>query len=660
MNKLNERPPQTTGTSSAAVGASTGNAKKQTLAAGKKPRASKIKNKDLYRENDFSDRIETQIKNGKKMTGSSRKNQISINHLLDFQSYQDLQEYQDRRRTETKDRRRRRSSSSNQRRLQHKVNLKGMSYINCHYKFVVDYRGEYKPQQLDPNIPVDVADILRIITPRGNACPICLSDEPVAPRMITSCGHMLCLTCLLSLLDSELPTIANKKRSEGQIAEKYNDCPLCSSIIRERDIKPVLISNIDELYEIPKTKEEVVLSLMTRPQNKLLSLPQIFSEFHGVIDTFPWVKQGNSIGNVEDDELPDFSVYLRFLMGDLQYIIGMYEKERQDITEQYEQEKLLYNDDGKFFKLALQNIDQDIKNWKEKFEAAAAPKNTTLSSHFIPSPSNTFFFYQTGLNTSSTFVLSPLDMKVLKHSYGDDYAKLPSSIIAKIENIRYEEFNTDLALTKYKYLSHLPFGTNIGFLECDWSQNEFICPETWEFFKNDLLTRSKNSNRKFKREELNRRKALNEEEIRNREFFERENGNHGVYNSMLPPVVTDYESNGSFSSMTRNLGSLTITDYRELPLLSDTTNTGGGTSGSFSEGSGALESIPSSPQFQTTIWGTKIPKLEGSSALVDSEDDWDAEEMIRKAKEEMDKQELEGTNSGKRKKKKKIVLSSAW
>ena len=55
-----------------------------------------------------------------------------------------------------------------------------MSFINVNYKFVVDYRNDYKAQQLDPNVPIDTKDILRIVVPKGNSCPICLSDEPLS------------------------------------------------------------------------------------------------------------------------------------------------------------------------------------------------------------------------------------------------------------------------------------------------------------------------------------------------------------------------------------------------------------------------------------------------------------------------------------------------
>lgn len=368
-------------------------------------------------------------------------------------------------------------------------------------------------------------------------------------------------------------------------------------------------------------------------------------------------------------------------MGDLQYLIDMYEMEKLLILAQYEQEKELYGDDGKYFKLAISNIDKDIEEWKKNFEMdhplpstkqLQRQSNGKQNTELQPG-SNTFFYYQTGFNASSTYVLSPLDMKVLKHSYNEDYHNLPSSIVAKVENIRYEEFNAELALTKYKYLSHLPFGTSIGFLECDWSNNKFIQEETWEMFKGDLIQRSKKSNRKFKREEMNRRRALNNEEMKNREFYERENNNgvltnnHNSYSQHYSDYYDDSSNGGSFSSMTRNIGNLSVLDYRDLPVLSSDNAVpslveGTTESGTIDTMSGTSDEISGSPKYQTTIWGTKIPKADPvlNPQPQDSEDDWDAEEMIRRAKEEMDRQESETGGSKKKKKKKKILLSSGW
>lgn len=117
-----------------------------------------------------------------------RKTQVSINHLLNFQ----LPEVE---------REKSRSSSSkksNRRRDEH-VHLHGDTFVNVNYRLLVDDRFDYPEQNCNPNVPVDQEKILRVIVPKGQNCSICLSEEPVAPRMVT-CGHIFCLSCLLLFL----------------------------------------------------------------------------------------------------------------------------------------------------------------------------------------------------------------------------------------------------------------------------------------------------------------------------------------------------------------------------------------------------------------------------------------------------------------------------
>lgn len=551
-----------------------------------------------------------------------RKTKISIDHLLEFQSYRDLSEYQVHQ-TQARPRKPR------PRHAPSRFHLTGMSFINVHYRFVVDHRSDFSLQKMDPNVPVETADILRIVVPKGNACPICLCDEPVAPRMITSCGHILCLTCLLSLLESEVPVFG--KRDPQAVVAKYCDCPLCAAIIRPADVKPVLISSADDRFDVPKPRQQAVLTLMTRQHDRMFPLPAPFlGLFLSVVD-FPWFRADG----------PGVHEFLRVCKGDLDYLLEMYAHEQSQILAAYEQEKLLYNDDGKYVRKALANIAADIEHWRARF-AEPYPEKPLRYAHqdkTKDAPKKTsglFYYYETGFNAESTYVLSPLDIKVLKASHGDSYSTLPSSIVVNVENIRYEELDTELVTTKYKYLAHLPIGTSVGFLECDWSNSEHVSPEVWAAFSGDLSKRTKAFARKFNKEEQNKRRALNDEEMRTRDFYRRENGG-GDHESGLEPA---------------HFGSLTITDHRELPQLTSEITADDTTKTSESEASGG--------EYETTIWGTRIRKSEAAQALEDEQNayDWDAEEMIRRAKAEMDLEDHK-TGGKKKKKKKKLVLLSS-
>lgn len=572
---------------------------------------------------DYADHIETQVKMNRKFNTGSKKNQISIDHLLGFQLYRDLPEFHQKQQQLKK------KHNMNVKTRREKLHLHGMRFINVNYKFVVDYRKSYKPQQLDPNVPVDTSDILRIIVPRGNACPICLSDDLIAPRMITSCGHILCLTCLLSLLESEVPV--HKKRESKVIVEKYNDCPLCGSIIRKHDVKPVQVDNIDDRFEVPKPKDEVVLTLMSRTSDSIVPLPRHFESFREVLDLFPWANQTN----------PDLSQYLRFFKGDLSYLLSMYEHEKLQILTAHEEDKQLYQSDNKYVHLALKSIEEDIAKWTEIF-GSNLPKERTDFKTTSPSTQNTYYYYETGFKANTTFVLSPLDVKVLKSSYCQDYTQLPNSVIAKVENIRYEELTAETAATKYKYLSHLPQGTTVGFMECNWKNNEYITEETWAMFKNDLFKRSKLSQKKLRTEEMNKRKALNEEEKSIRDFIDRENNGHGERRYSEHGYSDESWASSSFAN-------LTISDYADLPVLSADTNP--------AQNQHAEEEQPP-VRMERTVWGTSIPK--GEVRDINGEvNDWDAEDMIKKAREEMERLDAQGGPGKKKKKKKKIVLLSS-
>ncbi|KAI5955231.1 hypothetical protein KGF54_001792 [Candida jiufengensis] len=580
----------------------------------------KSKKYDHRNDNEIT-QLESQLKQGKKVNGNSRKNQISINHLLDFQSYRDTEEYAE---SQQRQKQRRRSSSHKKYQQPSKIQLTGMKFINVNFKFVVDSRKNYRIQELDPNVPIDINNIISIIASRGSSCPICLSDDPIAPRMIVSCGHIICLKCVLSLLEHEVPKA--KKKESSAIIEKYRECPLCFSIIRKNELKPVIFEYVDERFEIPKIKDDVVLTLMSRDSNKILSLPKSIAVKNQVND-FP---------NVNQTEL---SAYSRIFKGDFDYLKQMYENEKIEILQNHEEEKLIYNDDQELVQKAIAHIDKEIEDWSSNLSTTATEKNHI--SETSPHHHNTFFYYQTGFNANCIYVLSPLDMKVLKSTY-IDYQNLPSTIISKIENIRYEELSSETSINKYKYLSHLPIGTQIGFLECNWNHNEFISQETWNLFKEDLLKRSKNSNKKFNREERNKKKAENEEELKTLQFYLKENGQYEntEYDSQF-----DYQNNQSF-----NFGSLSITDHRDnLPTLSDQ----------------HLSTTESENDYQTTVWGTKIPKSkesatkESSSAIEDEFDDWDAEEMIRKAREENEDPNNDTNTNKKKKKKKRLVLLSS-
>ncbi|CAK9441062.1 uncharacterized protein LODBEIA_P49310 [Lodderomyces beijingensis] len=513
--------------------------------------------------------------------------EIDVNRFIGFKSYTQTEEYQQNHQKNKRSTRRRTSSPAKK--------LTAMEYINVNFRFVVDSSKSYKIQEADPNIPINAPDIAAIIAPKSQ-CPICLTDDIVAPTMSLSCGHIMCLTCLLNMMQQEVPKA--KKKESAAVVERYKECPLCSSVIRKAELKPVVFKNMDEQFEIPKVQEEVVLTMMARSSRNILSLPQTLAAQYDSYD-FP---------NTKDEA---FVPYSRIVKADVDYVVSFLEDEKKTIIKNNEEEKALYGEIPGVGD-ALCFIDKEIERWEKKVLDPPAQEDYSETT----AEDKTFYFYQTGFNTTCTFVLSSFDMKLLKHNY-HTYDSLPTSIVVKIENIKYEELSQETVSSKYKYLGHLPVGSQIAFIECNWQDNDFISPETWSHFKDDLLRRSKLSNKKHSREEANRKRALRDEEVRTRQFYATENG--------------DSSDNDTMHEFTSKMSSISIIDNRPAALSDPEISDG---------------------EYQTTVWGTRIKsnKSKPSSSPDDNNrESEEGEELIRRARE----------NESKRSKKsKRLVLMS--
>lgn len=82
-----------------------------------------------------------------------------------------------------------------------------------------------------------------------------------------------------------------------------------------------------------------------------------------------------------------------------------------------------------------------------------------------PSPSSSsYFFYQAA--SGQHIYLHPLDIKILLSEYGS-YARFPRTLRLKIQGADEGSMNEELR-RRCKYLTHLPTGTDVVFVEVDW------------------------------------------------------------------------------------------------------------------------------------------------------------------------------------------------
>ncbi|EDO16112.1 hypothetical protein Kpol_1001p24 [Vanderwaltozyma polyspora DSM 70294] len=522
-------------------------------------------------QDSLEDSIQDEIIGGNyKLRG--RKTKISINHLLEFQ----LPEIERDSHSQPSIHK---SKSEKRKNVEH-IHLHGDSFINANYRLLVDSRSEYKAQSADPNCLVPAENIVRVVVPKGQNCPICLCEEPVAPRMVT-CGHIFCYTCLLTFF-SIVDTVKNP--NTGFVKQKkYKECPLCSSIIRSHNVKDVIFEDNSEnskIDQLPKAGSNCEFLLMCKPHAFALALP---AELNVDIE---------KIGNFPTIQMKEVSKYSRIITCNTSYSLQLFQNDIDAIQDQYAVDKALYNADNRFVNSAIDSINEKVTetlsrddSLDDSFSDQLLMKDTNLSSRY--NDSSSFFFYQTSFNSSTKFFLSPLDIKILREGF-EQYSKMPLRLEMAIENIHFGDVITHDYINRYKYVSHLPLGTEIALVDLDWRNSEIIPKHVYGKFANELKQRRRKFSMKQKREDIQKKIYENRLEKEHKEFYQRENGEfYNIHETDYSVSATSQEFLGSLSEL--NLS-------RNSARKSDTS--------AYSNGNGNEHRQKS--YTETTIWGTSI------------------------------------------------------
>ncbi|CCD27142.1 RING-type E3 ubiquitin transferase MAG2 NDAI_0J02500 [Naumovozyma dairenensis CBS 421] len=524
--------------------------------------------------------IEEEISSGNfKLKG--RKTQVSINHLLDFQ-LPDVE-----RRNEMNRRTNNRSRRGHNNEQQHHVHLHGDSFINVNYRLLVDDKFDYKEQSNNPNSLVPDDKIVRVVVPKGQNCPICLTDDPVAPRMVT-CGHVFCASCLLHFFSIE-ETIKNPET--GYVKKrKYKECPLCSSIIRLEKVKPVLFENNSVFQENEKKPEpgmKVTFDLMCKPRSSMLPLPVRLR-----VDPL-------QTGDFPSYDLKEIIPYARIIKCNPQHAVKFYQDDLESINQQYDIDRALYNDDNQYVKKVLEDIDSKIIVALTEDETVGTTMDSSVLSDFSNLKLETellknyddsvaFFFYQTFFQSPTKYFLSPLDIKLLLACF-QNYSKFPETMTVAIENIHYGSIVTEQFIQRYKYVGHLPIGTEIALIDIDWRNVPFIPKEIYNQFAIELKQRRRKSNMKKQREDKDKKIYEQEIERQQAEFYRKENND-----------ISYHEMMDSFSSIRNSPGlldSLTNTPHRSPSTTAASTSNATTTS---------VNEKSKKSYKEKTIWGTSI------------------------------------------------------
>jgi hypothetical protein len=196
-----------------------------------------------------------------------------------------------------------------------------------------------------------------------------------------------------------------------------------------------------------------------------------------------------------------------------------------------------------------------------------------------PQPSE-YLFYHGLLH----FYLSPLDIRILRAAFGSYYS-FPSSILPRVERVSTGHIVDDELRKRVKYLAHLPYGCEVGFLECDWT--DLVPPNVLAEFKPMLERRRKRHDEKDAREE--------KERIRIEKAEERE---LAAIRRKRPSIPNDFfsaESLPVLSSGAEHINSVPIDGSVAASPPWPNRTTSGFTS---------LASPSTSPTLHRTVWGT--------------------------------------------------------
>ncbi|KAG4304387.1 hypothetical protein PORY_002097 [Pneumocystis oryctolagi] len=433
---------------------------------------------------------------------------ISLTHLFNFSYPQSTYNSQLSMHSNYRNTKKRKKS-------EHNYHSKGKEhFINSNYRFIVNPYENYRLQMLDPDVPIPWKNIFQILISRlmqHTTCSICLEEDSIAPRM-TKCGHIFCLHCIISYFESK------NKESDKHI--KYIKCPICFDTVYIADLKPIRwYDNISP--ELPIEGKEIRLHLFIRK--------------HGYFSAFPCENVSKSM---DEEDIPwyfepDVLDYSRIMKASENYMIKEMNDEIKQLQRIKEDKKTdIELIDGSIDKtiyyiqqsiLSFEKISNDYENFHTERTSIEPETNTekslqkmfkelhlqddvleasTESSHNNIQKNNSYLFYRPQIITH--YYLSILDIKILKTAFGD-YTLFPLNIIARVENISTGHIVDDELRRRTKYLSHLPYGCEISFLECDWSN--IIDESILQKFDHEINKRRQKKREKIIKEEKDSRKA---------------------------------------------------------------------------------------------------------------------------------------------------------
>jgi hypothetical protein len=305
----------------------------------------------------------------------------------------------------------------------------------------------------------------------------------------------------------------------------------------------------------------------------------------------------NVDATISSDDVPWFFAaevmdYARVMKGSEEYMTAQYDEALAAVQEQHREDELMFGEDDEWTNRAVRmlleakekvrgigNPPKMMTRKSESTPSSIVPPPTSLTSEFedyaheahaheahadeptIPRtihdlrarqqaekpPPSEYLFY----HSLPHAYLSPLDIRVLKSHFGT-YASFPTALLPRIERISTGHVVDEDLRRKCKYLSHLPRGCEVSFLECDWSDvvSETVLAE----YASVLERRRKRWEEKGVREEKERVRIERDAErevnaMRGRGVGRRpgENDEDGFFSTAISPALPPHSPSSASS-----------------------------------------------------------------------------------------------------------------
>jgi hypothetical protein len=326
---------------------------------------------------------------------------------------------------------------------------------------------------------------------------------------------------------------------------RWKKCPICWDSVYISETKPVRWYTGQEGAP-PREGDDVVLRLVMRQPGSTLALPRDGADALGKAEDIPWYFAA---------EVTD---YARIMKGSEEYMLGQYDNEIEELKRQENEDELMFGEEPEWTRKAVNAVNaakekiqgigdppsmpkQPAEKKPKRQPIQFKPVEDTPEMYFIqhssqsglnlpteqqsttpPTQSNDqnpppkpihqgasneahypdspYFFYQALLH----YYLAPLDIRILKSAFGN-FASFPSTLLPRVERVSTGHIMDDELRKRTKYLSHLPYGCEVGFLECNWT--DVVDPEILDQFQTEIEKRRKRNRDKDNREEKDRLRA---------------------------------------------------------------------------------------------------------------------------------------------------------